>query len=95
MSSDYKSDDMGMGAGDETVDQGKGPLDKSTVTVDCPDGMSPKDGDKLTFCCVGEPSDGKMTGYFESMDGEKEGDDWEKGFMEQMSPRNDDQPESV
>lgn len=86
---EYKSDDMGMGAGDETANQGKPPEQESvTIPAELMGGMSPKKGDKMTFCCTGDPDEsGGVPGYFESAKGDG-GDDWEKGFMADMSPRN-------
>lgn len=62
-----------------------------TIPADMLGGMSPKDGDKLTFCVTGEPDKDGVMGYFEPAKGEEES--WEKGFLKEMSPRNNDQPE--
>lgn len=82
-----------MGAGDDTANQGKTPDDKNIITIptEMLGGMSPKDGDKLTFCVTGEPDKDGVMGYFEPTKGEEES--WEKGFLKEMSPRNNDQPE--
>lgn len=103
MLSEPKGDDMGMGAGDETMDQGMPPEeeygydmdkgDQNTVMLSrdhFPMDMSPKKGQKLTFCVTGNPdSEGNVSGYFEggSKDGEAKMDDWETEFKDSMSAR--------
>jgi hypothetical protein len=95
MPNDYKSDDMGMGAGDETPSQGSAPEqdsgDQHTVMLSAdhfPGGMEPKKGDKLTFCCTADPdSEGNVSGYFEKSGGADDSDDWANDFRKQMSAR--------
>ena len=65
--------------------------DKNTVVLSAdhfPEGMSVKDGDKLTFCVTGAPdSEGNVSGYFEAADaGKPSGEDWEADFRKSMSP---------
>jgi hypothetical protein len=67
-------------------------MDKNTVVLSAdhfPQGMSPKEGDKLTFCVTSAAdSEGNVSGYFEMGDGMgKSGDDdWEQNFRKSMSP---------
>ena len=91
---DTKSDDMGMGAGDETMSQGMAPADEKQHEVmlsadNFPEGMAPKNGAKLTFCCTADPdSEGNVSGYFEmSSGGMDDGEDWDSEFKKSMSPR--------
>ena len=54
-----------------------------------PKDMTPKDGDKLTFCVTGAPdSEGNVSGYFEPMGGASaDADDGgEADFRKEMSP---------
>jgi hypothetical protein len=71
----------------------KGGGDQNTVMLSrdhFPQDMSPKKGQKLTFCVTGDPdSSGNVAGYFEggSDGGEANMDDWEGDFKRSMSPR--------
>lgn len=62
--------------------------DKNTVVLSAdhfPQGIKPKNGDKLTFCVTGEPDEeGNVSGYFEAGEGKEE--TWEDGFRKSMSP---------
>ncbi len=52
-----------------------------------PKGMAPKEGDKITFCVTGQPdSEGNVSGYFESMGGEKPEMDWDAMARADLSP---------
>lgn len=93
---DTKTDDMGMGAGDETEGQGEMPSNQTVMLgPDMLGDIKPKSGDKITFCCTGDPdSEGNVTGYFEmGQSGSGGGENWEDGLRKEMSPRNMDQEE--
>lgn len=63
-----------------------------------PDGMTPKDGDKLTFCVMGEPTADGVPGYFESASKPAEGDggqDWEAEARKALSPRDGDSNDAM
>lgn len=81
----YKSDDMGMGAGEETVDQGMPSGDKAMVDVTAliPPDMNVKDGEVLEFR-VHRQGDVIMAEY--NTGKESEGS-WEDDFRKSMSPR--------
>ena len=51
-----------------------------------PPGLTPKDGDKITFCVQGMDENG-VKGYFEAPAAPEE--DWESGFKKSMSARDD------
>jgi hypothetical protein len=92
---DESENDMGMGgeappAAPESPSAQGG--DKNTVVLSAdhfPAGMTPKDGDKLTFCVTGPvDSEGNVSGYFESGGESGSGmNDWENDFRKSMSPQ--------
>lgn len=92
MANEYDS----MGAGGEQ-DSPPAPApdggDKNSVVLSAdhfPEGMAPKEGDRLTFCVTGTPdSEGNITGYFErasAPETEETGKSWEDGVRKKMSP---------
>lgn len=83
----YKSDDMGMGAGDETMEQGMPSGDHARVDVTSliPPEMNVKDGEVLEFRVFRE-GDTIMAEYNYGKEGEGKGS-WEDDFRKEMSPR--------
>lgn len=66
--------------------------EKNTVVLSAdhfPAGITPKDGEKLTFCVTGSPdSEGNVSGYFEAGGEAGAGmNDWEQDFKASMSPQ--------
>lgn len=90
----YKSDDMGMGAGEKTMDQGMPPETSEggeharvDVTSLIPPEMNVKDGEVLEFRVFRE-GDTIMAEYNYGKEGEDEGNEsWEDDFRKHMSPR--------
>lgn len=85
---------MGGGGGAEASDASPPASDgKKTVmlSADMLGGMQAKSGQKLTFCCTGDPDkDGNVAGYFEPMDGAggDQTESWEDDFRKDQSARN-------
>lgn len=89
--------DMGEetpGASNMPADGGDGGQQTVTLSPDMlPEGMMPKNGDKLTFCVTGDPDENGVPGYFEPPKSGGEEDDWDTAARKELSPRNpDDQP---
>ena len=88
---EYDKMGAGGGGGDMPPAPEAGGEEKNIVMLSAdhfPKGMSPKEGDKITFCVTAPPdSEGNVAGYFEGMAGKEDGPDaWEQDFKNEMSP---------
>ena len=100
MADDYAAETGNSGAGQdsgappepaaEAMPDNPDKIEQNTVTLPMdmmPPGMTPKDGDKLTFCVEGSPDENGVKGYFEVP--KMADESWEDGFKKSMSARDD------